>query len=79
MRGEVCGSRDARVYGAAVAEAAAEAARTSRVVRGRLKAGGSNGKGRGARARTRNMLYMSVTRNVSKPSGWLKADADQNM
>ena len=44
MRGEVCGSRDARVYGAAVAEAAAEAARTSRVVRGRLKAGGSIGK-----------------------------------
>ena len=30
--------RDARVYGAAVAEAAAEAARTSRVVRRRLKA-----------------------------------------
>ena len=79
MRGEVCGSGDAQAYGAAVAEAAAEAARMSRVVRGRLKAGGSIGKCRGARERTKNMPPMSVTRDVSKLSGWLKADAEPNM
>ena len=41
--------------------------------------GGSDSRLEGARARaerTRNMLYMSVTLDVSKVSGWLNADAD---
>ena len=29
--------------------------------------------------RTENMNFMSVTRDVSRLSGWLKADADPNM
>ena len=53
--------------------------RASRVVRGRLKAEGSIGKCRGARARTSNMDSMSVTLDVLKLSGWLKADAEVNM
>ena len=52
-----------------------EAARKSRVVRGRLKAAGSNSKCRGTRERTPNMRCMLLTLDVSQLSGWLKADA----
>ena len=71
-------SGDARVYGAAAAEAAHRKRRASRVVRGRLKAEGSNGKCKEHES-TSNISYMSVTLDVSKLNGWLKADAEESM
>ena len=55
--GAKCVGRETRagIWSGGVAETAAEAAHTSRVARGRLKAGCSNGKCRGARERTKSM------------------------
>ena len=66
MWGEVCGAgRRERAWGSG-STSGAHAERTQ------LK--GSGGRARAAE-RTSNMFHMSVTRDVSKLSGWLKATA----